>query len=139
MGFNYGAGSTVNINGNVSMFQDNLVQNGTLIIRSDSTTGSGTKTLYTVTAGKTLYITSIVVSAKFGTTSGASILVQTDADGTTRTIVPFQAEGTTSGSPSHVSVNFNIPLKIPATKIITAVLSASYSTSWGVSIIGYEI
>lgn len=120
----------INTDGTISDFMTYLLINGTLILRDGNRTSTGTTTLYTVTAGKTLYLTACGCN---GSASGAYI--STDADASTRTLCRVNIGSLTDEATACMS--YAIPIKIPATKVVN--FTSAGTSSQGGWMAGYEI
>jgi len=130
---------TANISGSV---QTGMPAGATIVSRC-VTTGNATTDAYTVTAGKTLYITNAWVSI-FCTAASGTVGMQADVlgDANYRQLVVCGAGSTTAGVgvSSSNSVSFPIPIQVPATKKVQTVAtqSAGVPIVWG-GFSGYEL
>lgn len=130
----------INSDGSQFSFMDNLIRNGTLIIRSDVSTSTGTRTLYTVTAGKTLYLlyAQVNLAMTTGTAYTQSLTLQTDSDGTLRPFLGIQTN-VNSATGANLSETFNSIIKIPAGKLVSLTFGGTGTNLQSSYIMGYEI
>ena len=102
----------------------------TLILRTNTST-TGTTTMYTVPADKTLYLYAVSISGNIpdAWNTNGYVRVRTDADGTSREITGISVNNSTSGSGFESSVNFQPakPIKIPTGKVVDVVVNQMYA------------
>lgn len=132
--------TTAAISGTVS--SSSLMPSGaTLVIRSAQQAGAGSTTAYTVTAGKTLYITAVYSNARCSTANGGYIRIEADVlgDGNYRTLSSVTITSTATGfSQVAASSPMGIYVPVPATKIVRVTGDSANVNGEG-GFIGYEI
>lgn len=115
-------------------FETYLLRSGTQIIRNDNSAAAGTRTLYTVTAGKTLYVRSAYITNQ--PANNSLVQLTTDADGTSRVFLGSQ---TSSGAgTSQGSNTFSGWLKIPAGKLVQVIVGPNCGAQDS-GFVGFEI
>lgn len=126
--------TTVAIVGGV---QIGLPSGATQIVRHSNANNS-TADLYTVTAGKTLYITSVFATCYSNATTVGLTLVQFDEAGTQRTLVTagHGGVGTMTGMGNN-AIPFIVPIQVAATKKVQVVASGAVASYAGFA--GYEL
>ena len=107
---------------------------------ANTAVGVQNSTVYTVTAGKVLYITSVSLSGACSAAAQApSISLQFD-DGTSfQNLCGIKLQGSTlNATNSSTGIAFTIPVQVAATKTVRVSCDNASGTSVG-SIIGYEL
>jgi hypothetical protein len=132
-----GAQANVTITGNSTM--PTFPSGASVIIRD----GNDTADLYTVTAGKTLYIISAYATASRNSVAGGQGTAWVEADilgdAAYRVLIASACSSTaTSASASAAAVSFPIPISVPATKKVR-LAKASTPDVIKCGFIGYEV
>jgi len=142
MGQQYSSGSvTANVSGSVTTGVLAPPAGATLVFDKTSQLGAGSATVRTVTAGKTLYITSITVGCGVqATLSNNYCDLEVDIGGTYYTIARAMAvsSATGGGVSTVVGFAFNIPVPVAATKIVRITVTGANAHGTG-QICGYEV
>lgn len=109
---------------------------GLTVINKDNSAYNGTTIVHTVTAGKTLYITSLVLACTNVSGASQTFIVRV------RNVSDVKVVDWTMNTPNVVSFAFSIPLPIaypvPAGYDIVCISPTVNATVW-VTILGYEI
>lgn len=126
---------TADVTGSVSTDVPHLPTGATQIVARGTSTGAGMTTVYTVTAGKTLYITAFnfVYGSGAGTTQCSLQAEFSTGVFTALCEVIHMAAYTTP-----FSMNLGIPMAI-GPGLIVRINNASASTNCFVTIFGYEV
>jgi hypothetical protein len=103
------------------------------------TTATGTTTLYTVPAGKTLYITSLCFAALAGATSSGIAILIWDETAAAASAPIMTACGIGVTQQINCIQNFAVPIRVPATKLVQLDISGTALTRGNFDMIGYLI
>lgn len=141
MGINVNSGlTTAHITGSVSVGAS--LPAGATQVCEYNTVNNSTATVYTVTAGKTLYITNatIVVSTS-ASAAGVTTLLEADILGTGsyKKLYFGNLAATTSSINQNfaVSIDYAIPIQVPASKLVR--ITAGTGATVNATISGYEM
>lgn len=143
MGDSYNSGlTTAAITGTITAtnLPAELPPGAVKVAAADQQSGAGTKDIYTVTAGKTLYITNAWVGIACGTGAGTGkVQVDLNGDGAYKVIVACGAYGSASVYASgNNAISPTPPIQVPAGKKVQIVSSAGYINCDG-GFVGYEV
>lgn len=125
---------------NSNTFSEYLARNGTLKIFEDNGIAATTTTLYTVPAGKTLYVVHAAISGTINSGFGAAATVdlKTDQTGAAATILALHLKNGTSGDQhGDTTLSAIAPIKINTTKTLTLVKTTHYIQK--TVVVAYEI
>jgi len=106
---------------------------GTSIVRYGNQVNAGNTTIYTVTAGKTLYLCNIVVSVTAAAGAHGTISVDLGAG----EVYPW-ATVASATTPGNLQMAFNPPLAVPAGKSLKIYCDTAGANAQG-GISGYEV
>lgn len=114
---------------------------GSTRICAYNTVNNSTATVYTVTAGKTLYIESFNVAASTAASAaGCTVLLEADINGTGTYVKLFYANllATTASNNQVLSFGVALPtvITVPATKLVR--ITAGTGVTMNATICGYE-
>lgn len=141
MAININSGkSTASITGAVSVASS--IPTGATQVCEYNTVNNSTATVYTVTAGKTLYITNaVVVCSTQASAAGVTTLLEADifGTGTYKKLYYANLLATTASNNQVVSVpiSFSPPVQVPASKLVR--ITAGTGATVNATIIGYEL
>jgi len=131
---------TANISGSVTTSAPSLPTGATQVLRDYVGSGTAPQTIYSVSAGKTLYIQAAFVALSDGNVAGKSVAIEADVlgDGNYRKLCGTKYDAVTNGSTQcSMAITFPIPVQVPATKVIRTALHTAQGVIAG--IIGYEL
>lgn len=129
-----------NVNASLVPSASNLPAGAVQVVAEVTRSGAGSQALYTVTAGKTLYITGVSIAyicATAGSSGMGSVDIEVSA-GTWRRICTAAAGAATSSPQGGQSaISFAYPVQVAATRGVRVTIDlGSYAIG---SIVGYEV
>lgn len=133
---------TADVTGNIVSSPTTIPAGATLVIKAATTSGGGTADVYTVTAGKTLYILSVWVTNALGSYAEnpqSSITADVLGDGVYAPLCGVDVIGAASVVTANANAaSFPILVTVPATKKVQVTGTSAHSEVRG-GFVGYEL